>query len=106
VKPEPESPSPIDYDPSRDDFNPADDIAYKLWHAAVFSIYSFILFIFAVWLWFKTQQVSSSLSQKGCRRYYYASLFIVLNIMFYVWMISWLIKNHFVLLGRRLFRIR
>jgi hypothetical protein len=106
VKPEPEDLSPVNYDPSCDDFNPADDIAYKLWKAAVFSIESFILFFFAIWLWFKTQQVASSLSQKGCRHYYYSSLFIVLNIMFYGWMITWLIKNHVVLLGRRLFRIR
>jgi len=92
VKPEPEYPSPTHFDPSRDEFNPADDIAYKLWQAAVFSIESFILFFFAIWLWFKTQQVASSLSQKGCRRYYYSSLFIILIIIFYVWLITWLMK--------------
>jgi hypothetical protein len=80
------------YDPARDEFSPADDIAYKLWKAAVFSIYSFILFLFAIWLWFKIQKVASSLSQKGCRHYYYSSLFIVFNIMIYGWMIFWLYK--------------
>ena len=89
---EPEDLSPTHYDPSRDEFNPADDIAYKLWKAAVFSIESFILFFFAIWLWFKTQQVASSLSQKGCRRYYYSSLFLILIVICYVWMITWLMK--------------
>jgi hypothetical protein len=89
---EPEHSSPTNYDPALDEFNPADDIAYKLWKAAVFSIHSFILFLFAIGLWFKTQQVVTLLSQKGCRRYYYASLFIVFNIMFYGWIVTWLFK--------------
>ena len=58
AKPEPEDPSPINYDPSCDEFNPADDIAYKFWKAVIFSIgrWSFIYFPFALWLWFKTRQ--------------------------------------------------
>jgi hypothetical protein len=91
------------YDPARDEFSPADDIAYKLWKAAVFSIYSLILFFFAIWFWFKIQKVASSLSQKGCRHYYYSSLIIILIIMLYGWMTLWLISNHIVLLGSRLF---
>ena len=88
VKPEPEDPSPTDYDPSRDEFNPADDIAYNLWKAVIFSFgrWSFIYFAFALWLWFKTNKNVSSLSAKGLRHYFYSLLFLVLSIMSYVWL--------------------
>ncbi len=79
VKPEPEYPSPIYYDPSRDEFNPADDLAYKLWKAAVFSIEPFIFFPFALWLWYKTATNASPLSAKGLRRYCLALIFLILR---------------------------
>jgi hypothetical protein len=82
--------SPVIYDPARDEFNPADDVAYKLWQAAVFGIYTFIFFVLSLWLWFKTQRVAESLSPQGCSRYYHALLLIVLNIMLHGWMIFYI----------------
>ena len=43
---EPEDPSPAHYKPCRDEFNPADDMAYRFWKAAVFSIEPFIILSF------------------------------------------------------------
>jgi hypothetical protein len=85
VKPEPEDPSPTDYDPSRDEFNPADDIAYKLWKAVIFSLgwLPIIYGPFALWLWYKTSQNASSLSSIGVRHYYYSLLILILNVIFF-----------------------
>jgi hypothetical protein len=101
----PEDFSPGHYDPSRDEFNPADDTAYKLWKAAIFSLgrWSFIFFAFALWLWYKTNKISSSLSVIGVRRYYYSSLFLILNLMLYVWIISWMLKKNLLYLVYEIF---
>jgi hypothetical protein len=91
VKPEPEHPSPTDYDPSCDDFKPADDIAYKLWKAVIFSIgrWSFVYFAFALWLWFKTNQNTSLLSAKSLRHYYYSLICLIICVTFYGWYITY-----------------
>jgi hypothetical protein len=85
VKPEPEEPSPTDYDPSCDEFNPADDIAYKLWKVVIFSLgWLPIIYIpFALWLWYKISQNASSLSSTGVRHYYYSLLILILNLIFF-----------------------
>jgi len=76
------------YDPSRDEFNPADDIAYKLWKAVIFSFgrWPFIYFLFALWLWFKTQQNVSVLSAKGLKYYFYSLLLLILIVVMNCWM--------------------
>jgi hypothetical protein len=87
VKPEPEDLSPTHYDPSRDEFNPADDIAYKLWKAVIFGLgwLPFIYFPFALWLWYKTSKIASSLSSIGVRHYYYSLIILILNVIFFSW---------------------
>jgi hypothetical protein len=85
---ESENPSPTHYDPSLDDFNPADDMAYKLWKAALFSFaYAFMFFPFALWLWYKTNQHALSLSAKGLSHYFYSLIFIIANIFWHGWIL-------------------
>jgi hypothetical protein len=79
--------SPTHYDPSRDEFNPADDLAYKLWKAVIFSFgwWPIIYFPFALWLWYKTSQNLMSLSAEGVRHYYYSLLFLILIVIIFGW---------------------
>ena len=81
---EPEDPSPTHYDPWRDEFNPADDMAYKFWKAVVFSTGPFIFFPFALWWWYKTVTNASPLSEKGLHHYCLGLLLLTFNIMFQV----------------------
>jgi hypothetical protein len=84
LQPEPAY-SPTKYNPYYDEFNPADDMAYKLWKAALFTIgdWFFIYFAVALWLWFKTSRNASLLSDKGLDHYYYSLLFLLFNFLFY-----------------------
>ena len=90
----PEDRSHVQYDPSRDEFNPADDMAYRLWNAAIFTIgeWFFIYFVVALWLWLKTTRNVSLLSDKGLSYYYYALPFMLINFMFCVWIFLLLMR--------------
>jgi hypothetical protein len=83
--------SEVHYDPARDEFNPADETAYKLWKAAIFSFgESLIFFPFALWLWYKTRQDALLLTERGRRYYFYSMVFISLTIVVGGWVVFWL----------------
>jgi len=56
--------------------------------------WSIIFFPFSLWLWYKTNQNASSLSEKGLRLYYYSLFFLILSIMFYGLFGLWIYLRH------------
>jgi hypothetical protein len=86
------------YDVSSDEFNESDQIAFRLWKATIFSLYSVLLFPFALWLLYKTSKKAIFLSPKGILHYYYSMYFLILNVVFYGWILLWLIKSQILYL--------